>query len=94
MSTFNRGLDDAFVTAFNGEYDKGGWLRGLVDDSEIFLAIRENYVNFYYRGGSLLKLECLDGAMVGQIHYKYLLRFSLAQSLHQGSGRPTRLSRR
>lgn len=74
MSTFNRGLDNAFVAAFNGEYDKGGWLRGLVDDSEIFLAIRENYVNFYYRGCSLLKLECLDGAMVGQIHYKYLLR--------------------
>ena len=74
MSTFNRGLDGAFVAAFNNEYDKGGWLRGLVDDSEIFLAIREHYVNFYYRGCSLLKLEHLDDAMVGQVHYKYLLR--------------------
>ncbi len=74
MSTFNRGLDSAFVAAFNKEYDKGGWLRGLVDDSEIFLAIREHYVNFYYRGCSLLKLERLDAAMVGRVHYKYLLR--------------------
>ena len=74
MSTFNRGLDSAFVAAFNKEYDKGGWLRGLVDDKEIFLAIREHYVNFYHRGCSLLKLERLDGAMVGRVHYKYLLR--------------------
>lgn len=74
MSSFNRGLDRTFVAAFNEEYDRGGWLRGLVDDKEIFLAVRGNYVNFYYRGNSLLKLECLNGALVGQIHYKYLLR--------------------
>lgn len=74
MSTFNRGLDSAFVAAFNKEYDNGGWLRGLLDDREIFLAIREDYVNLYYRGCSLLRLERLDGAMVGRVHYKYLLR--------------------
>lgn len=76
MSTFNRGLNDPFVAVFNEEYDKGGWLRELVDDKEIFLAIREQSVNFYYRGCSLLKMEldCLSGTMVGQIHYKYLLR--------------------
>lgn len=74
MSTFSRGLDSAFVAAFNEEYEKGGWLRGLVDDKEIFLAIREQCVNFYYRGCSLLRLERLKGAMVGQTHYKYLLR--------------------
>ena len=73
MSVFNRGLDCTFVAAFNEEYDKGGWLRGLVDDKEIFLAIREHYVNFYYLGCNLLRLDCLNGAMVGQIHYKYLL---------------------
>lgn len=73
MSTFSRGLDSAFVAAFNEEYDKGGWLCRLVDDKEIFLAVRKQYVNFYYRGCSLLRLNCLNGAMVGQIHYKYLL---------------------
>lgn len=77
MTTFNRGLNDAFVTAFNREYDTGGWLRRLVDDKEVFLAIREQYVNFYYRGCSLLRLACLDGNMVGQVHYKYLLRADL-----------------
>ena len=74
MSTFNRGLDDAFVEALNQEYDKGSWWRRFVDDQDVFLAIRENYVNAYYRGCSLLKIELKDGAIVGQIHYKYLLR--------------------
>ncbi|MCY3837521.1 MAG: hypothetical protein OXH09_02525 [Gammaproteobacteria bacterium] len=74
MNSFNRGLDSTFVAAFNEEYDGSGWLRGLVDDKDIFLAVRQNYVNFYHLGSSLLKLECLNGALVGQIHYKYLLR--------------------
>ena len=74
MSTFNRGLDDAFVEALNQEYDKGGWWRRFVDDPDVFLAIRENYMNAYYRGCSLLKIEFKDRAIVGQIHYKYLLR--------------------
>lgn len=70
MSVFNRGLDDAFVTAFNEEYDRGTWLSRLVDDKDVFLAIRENYVNFYYRGCSLLRLDLLDRSMFGEIHYK------------------------
>lgn len=74
MNSFDRGLDSTFIAAFNEEYDRSGWLRGLVDDKDIFLAVRQNYVNFYHLGNSLLKLECLNGALVGQIHYKYLLR--------------------
>ena len=77
MSTFNRGLDKEFVDVLNEEYEKGGWLRGFVDDRDIFLAIRESYVNFYYRGCSLLRLAWKAGAMVGKIHYKYLLRPAL-----------------
>ena len=73
MSTFNRGLDDAFVEALNQEYDKGGWWHRFVHDPDVFLAIRENYMNAYYRGCSLLKIELKDRAIVGQIHYKYLL---------------------
>ena len=78
MSTFNRGLDDAFVEALNQEYDKGGWWCRFVHDRDIFLAIRENYVNAYYRGCSLLRLSLEGDAIVGQIHYKYLLRPSMS----------------
>ena len=78
MSMFNRGLDDEFVDALNREYDKeDGWWRAFVDDKDVFLAIRENYVNAYYRGCSLLRLSWEAGTIVGEVHYKYLLRPSM-----------------
>ena len=75
MSTFSRGLDDAFIDALNEEYDKFGWWCRLVDDPDVFIAIRDNYVNAYYRGCSLAKLswQAQDKAIVGAVHYKYLL---------------------
>ena len=75
MSTFSRGLEEGFVEALNREYEKdGSWWKGFVDDEELFLAIRDNCVNVYYRGCSLLKLEWKNGVIIGRIHYKYLLR--------------------
>ena len=75
MSTFNRGLDDAFVEALNQEYDKGGWWRRFVCDQDVFLAIRENRVDAYYRGCLLISLSWRRSTcdFVGKIHYKYLL---------------------
>ena len=74
IQQFNRGLSDDFVDVLNDEYKKGGWWRNLVDDPETFLAIREDYVNVYYRGCSLLKLECNEHSLCGSVHYKYLVR--------------------
>ena len=54
---FNRGISDDFVYALNIEYEKGGWWRNLVDDDETFVAIRDGYLNVYYCGSSLLKLD-------------------------------------
>lgn len=51
MSPFNRKLDDDFVEALNCEYKKEeGWSKRFVDDTELFLAIRENEVHVYCRG--------------------------------------------
>lgn len=74
MSTFNCGLDNEFVEALNKEYAEGGWWSRFVHDKDVFLAIRENYVNIYRCGCSLLKLNWNSGTIVGEIHYKYLLR--------------------
>ncbi len=78
MSDFNRGLDDAFVNALNDEYEKGGWWHRFVNDQEVFVAIRRNSVNAYYRGCSLLKLDWRGGAIEGSTHYKYLLHPSIS----------------
>lgn len=82
MAKFERGLSENFIEIFNREYDKGedGWLSNLVDDPEIFTAIRKEYISFYYRGGSLMKLVCKNDALVGKIHYKYLLKPRLANN--------------
>lgn len=73
MSDFNRRLDKAFVNALNDEYEKGSWWHRLVNDKDVFVAIRRNSVNAYYRGCSLLKLDWRSGAIEGSTHYKYLL---------------------
>ena len=73
-ATFNRGLSPEFVEALNDEYAKNGWWRAMVDDTDLFVAIRDDRVNVYYRGCSLADVWMESGQVVGQTHYKYLLR--------------------
>ena len=75
---FARGLSDEFVEALNREYeDPNGWWRKLIDDKELFLGIRENYINVYFNGGSILELEHRGRAgLVGRTHFKYLVNLT------------------
>ena len=73
VSNFSRGLDKEFVDALNEEYRKNGWWKRLVDDPDLFIAIRANSINVYFRGCSLLKLSWNNGEISGTTHYKYLL---------------------
>ncbi len=79
IGKFKRGLDDDFVKHLNQLYAAGGWWRQFVDDKDLFFAIRDNSVNFYYRGCSLAKLRWNRRAKTatGEIHYKYLLKPSV-----------------
>ena len=79
--TFSRGLQVEFVEALNELYDQpGSWWRRLVDDQGLFLAVRDNYVNVYWLGCSLLRLKPQEGGVFGEVHYKYLLRPRLTTS--------------
>jgi len=53
----DRGLSEKFLADL-----KKGFLKPLLSivkaDNTLMLAIRDNYINIYYRGGSLLKLTC------------------------------------
>ena len=51
-----------------------------MDDQELFLAVRDGYVNIYYLGCSLLKLKPGPRDVFGEVHYKYLLRPRLTTS--------------
>ena len=74
MGTFKRGLDEAFVHYLNEEYEKAGWWKDVVDDPALFIGIRDNYLNVYYQGNSILLLTLDRGRLVGRTHYKFLLR--------------------
>lgn len=94
MAAFKRGLDEAFVKALNKEYEKGedGWWSQFVDDDDLFLAIRDNAVDVYYRGCTLIHLEWRPRKkeIVSRTHYKYLLRPKMKpEHVDVGDGQPS-----
>ena len=72
---FNRGLDKGFVERLNRLYDDAdSWWKAFVEDPDTVVAIRDNYVNVYFRGASLLRLEPSGNDIKASVHYKYLVR--------------------
>lgn len=74
MRQFKRGLSPDFVQRLNEEYCSGGWWKAIADDQQLFIAIRDEYLNVYWKGNSLLRLWMEGGSLRGEAHYKYLLR--------------------
>lgn len=89
MRQFKRGLSPDFIKRLNKEYESGGWWKAIADDPQLFIAIRDEYLNVYWKGSSLLRLRMEGGALLGEAHYKYLLRPDVANPyLRIESGRP------
>ena len=77
MSKFNRGIrNNKFVAALNKEYAKNTWWRKIADDPQLFIGIRENYLNVYFNGGSVLELKHVKGEFTGKVHFKYLVNLT------------------
>lgn len=79
---FERGLDDGFVKSLNALYDDPTrrWWSTLVHHPEIFVAIRNNKLNAYYKGCSVAEIWCDSGQVLARTHYKYLVRPKLETS--------------
>lgn len=73
MAQFARGISTALIDRLNTEYRAGGWWKAIAEDRDLFIAIRQNYINVYLNGNSLLKLRLEGDELVGETHYKYLL---------------------
>lgn len=70
-----RGLSASFMS----DLKQGGWLSRLTEaikcDTDLLLEIRDNYLNDYFKGQSLLKLDrSLDNAYSLEIHRKFRVR--------------------
>jgi hypothetical protein len=66
-----RKLSQTFINSL-----KSGFLSGItkkvIADSDLTLEIRDNYINIYYKGNSLLKLsESISGRYKADIHEKF-----------------------
>lgn len=78
MAYFGRGLSEEFVAALNDERGKGTWWDKIIQDHDLFVAVRNEYINVYYQGNSLVKLGFSRGEIVADVHYKYLIKPTLA----------------
>ena len=73
MKKFERGIQKrAFIDALNVLYHNNNsfWYK-MVNDKELFIAIRKEYLNVYYHGQSICKLS-YDKSVIGKTHKKYL----------------------
>ena len=64
MGEFKRGIKNPkFIDALNVLYaDKTSFWYKMVNNPQLYIAIRDNYINVYYKGQSLCKLAyCRDG---------------------------------
>jgi len=67
-----RGISEDFVKALNGW---NHW-EEIIKDPDLFVAIRDKYINIYFQGCSLFKISYKED-LVLETHYKYLVRPNL-----------------
>jgi len=79
MSEFKRGINNkAFISKLNDlNADNNSYWHNILKDNDLFIAIRNEYINVYYRGNSICELHFENSRIVGKTHYKYLLRSDL-----------------
>lgn len=76
MTDFKRGITDKrFIESLNKLYlDENSFWHKMVSDKELFIAIRNEYINVYFKGQSLCKLTfARNGIIKGKTHKKYIV---------------------
>jgi len=69
MSEFKRGITKPnFIAELNGNK----YWQQMVNDQDLFIAIRNNYLNVYYYGQSICKVEFVNNEIKWTSHPKYL----------------------
>jgi hypothetical protein len=81
MGAFQRGLSVTFMELLRKEVEKGGWWRDVVQDPDLLLAVRNEYLNVYWRGQSVFKVWMKEGALAASTHPKYLLNPTLSKQV-------------
>jgi hypothetical protein len=78
MSKFNRGLSPEFIHQLDEEAKKNSWWADVLNDPKLFVAVRKEYLNVYWRGQSLFRVA--PGLSV-TTHVKFLVDPKLADQV-------------
>ncbi len=81
MTEFKRGLSDKFVSALGNLAQRGGWWAEVLKDEDLIIGVRDEYLNVYWQGQSLLKVETSGDRIVASSHPKYLLNPDLSRPI-------------
>lgn len=72
-NTFKRGLGNKLLMLLTTKSKMPDWWQAILEDKELVIAVRDNYLNVYHNGNSLMKISERDNKLICDIHYKYLL---------------------
>jgi hypothetical protein len=75
---FKHGLKKDFMTELESLAKQGGWFTQVLADPDLILGIRNNYMNVYWHGQSLFKIEPHGKVST---HPKYLLEPALSKAV-------------
>ncbi|WP_082477720.1 hypothetical protein [Methylobacterium sp. Leaf93] len=75
-SSFYRGLSETYLAALEAltNQSEGNWWRDVLARRDLVIAIRAEYLNVYYRGASIFRVEREGNRLVPTTHAKYLTR--------------------
>lgn len=79
MAEFRRGIRNAGMVAALAELaSRPSWWRDVLHDRSLIIGVRDDYLNVYWRGQSIFKVEMKQDRIVATTHPKYLLNPGLA----------------
>jgi len=80
MAAFKRGLSAEFVRALMSIAEsEQSWWRDVLEDTDLIIAVRNQYLNVYWQGQSIFKIDYHGQRVIARAHPKYLLNPDLSK---------------
>lgn len=73
MSEFKHGLSDKFIDVLDEESNRMSWWADVLKDLQLFVAVRNQYLNVYWQGQSLFKVVLGRSGLRATMHPKFLI---------------------
>jgi hypothetical protein len=86
MKNFNHAISDSFIEKLKAEAGKDSWWNHVLSDPGLFIALRGAYLNVYWHGQSLFKVEPSESGLKVSTHEKFLIDPALASQVQLTDG--------